>query len=139
MQSLSPYVFVTIYLLVDIFYVTISRSVYNPVIKSISGSEIPFEKPGFLFAALFAYASMAIAWLFLVVPTVHYMISKGTQKWLAGIIAGVVYGLAVYGVFNGTLYTMFVGWNSAIFIRDMTWGISWATILTTLFSLSLKD
>jgi uncharacterized membrane protein len=136
MISLSPYVFIAIYLIVDIIYVTMSKSVYNRAVRGISGADLPVTKPSFFVYAFIAYASMAIAWLVLVVPTVYYMISKGTAKWKAGLIAGLAYGLGVYGVFNGTLYTMFTEWNHAIAIRDMLWGISWATLLTTMFAIT---
>lgn len=133
---LSPYVFVVIYLVVDIIYVVLSKPVYGGVVKNISGKDFPSSKQGFILAALFAYICMAIAWLFLVVPAVYYMIEKGMAKWKAGMIGGIVYALAVYGVFNGTLYTMFEAWDAKIFMRDMTWGVSWATLLTIAFAMT---
>lgn len=138
MISLSAYVFVAIYLVVDIIYVGLSKPVYNQAVRNISGKDISFEKQGAFVATMFAYTSMAVAWLFLAVPTVYYMISKGTPKWIAGMIAGAVYGIAIYGVFNGTLYAMFAGWDIAITTRDLLWGISWATVLTTLFAVTRR-
>lgn len=138
MISLPPYIFVIIYLVVDLIYVTLSKPVYNQAVLRISGADMSTDKPGFWVAALIAYGSMALAWLFLVVPAVYYMIAEGMAKWKAGLIAGVVYGLALYGVFNGTLYTMFAGWDAAIMIRDMIWGISWATVLTIAFAITRK-
>lgn len=136
MAPLPPYVFAMVYLAVDIAYVTLSQPVYNRAVRNISGRDISFEKPGAWAAAVLAYASMAIAWLLLVVPAVSYMISRGMAKWAAGLVAGFVYGLALYGVFNGTLYAMFAGWDLAISARDMLWGISWATMLTVAFAVS---
>lgn len=133
---LSPYIFVVIYLVVDIIYVVLSKSAYEAVVKNISGKEFAGDKKGFIVSALFSYVCMAVAWLFLVVPAVYYMIGRGMAKWKAGLIGGVVYGLALYGVFNGTLYTMFEGWDIKIFMRDMAWGVSWATILTVAFAMT---
>jgi uncharacterized membrane protein len=133
---LSPYVFVSIYIAVDILYITLSRPAYNRAVKAISGSSIPSGKKGALLAVLLAYVSMILGWLFLVVPTIKYMISTGVAKWQAGLVAGFVYALVVYGVFNGTLYAMFNNWDVKIFTRDMVWGLSWTTLITVLFAIS---
>jgi uncharacterized membrane protein len=133
---LSPYVFVSIYIAVDILYITLSRPVYNEAVKAISGSDIPSGKKGVIYAVLIAYVSMILGWLFLVVPTIKYMISTGVAKWQAGLVAGFVYAFVVYGVFNGSLYVMFNNWDVKIFTQDMVWGLSWTTLITVLFAIS---
>ena len=122
--------------MVDILYVTLAHSAYDRAVKAISGSSIPSGKKGALLAALLAYVSMILGWLFLVVPTIKYMISTGVAKWQAGLVAGFVYALVVYGVFNGTLYAMFNNWDVKIFTQDMVWGLSWTTLITVLFAIS---
>ncbi len=130
------YIFVFVYIAVDILYVTIARPFYDRAVKAISGEPIPKGRSGAIMAALLAYTAMALGWLFLVVPTVAYMMAAGYAKWKAGLIAGFVYGLALYAVFNGSLYAMFRGWDMRIFTQDMIWGISWTTILTTVYAMS---
>lgn len=135
-MKLSPYVFVTIYIVVDIIYITLAIPSYDRAVKAISGEPIPRERIRKILATLLVYIAMALGWLFLVVPTVTHMIATGYAKWMAGLIAGFVYGLVIYAVFNGSLYAMFRGWDMRIFIQDMLWGISWTTLLTTVYAIT---
>jgi uncharacterized membrane protein len=135
-MKLSPYVFVTIYIVVDIIYITLAIPSYDRAVKAISGEPIPRERNRKILATLLVYIAMALGWLFLVVPTVTHMIATGYAKWMAGLIAGFVYGLVIYAVFNGSLYAMFRGWDMRIFIQDMLWGISWTTLLTTVYAIT---
>jgi hypothetical protein len=133
---ISAYIFVSIYIAVDFLYVSLARPAYNRAVKAISGSSIPSGKKGALLAVLLAYVSMILGWLFLVVPTIKYMISTGVAKWQAGLVAGLAYALTIYGVFNGSLYVMFNNWDVKIFAQDMVWGLSWTTLITVLFAIS---
>jgi hypothetical protein len=133
---ISAYIFVSIYIAVDFLYVSLARPAYNRAVKAISGSSIPYGKKGALLAVLLAYVSMILGWLFLVVPTIKYMISTGVAKWQAGLVAGLAYALTIYGVFNGSLYVMFNNWDVKIFTQDMVWGLSWTTLITVLFAIS---
>ena len=136
MTPVSAYVFVTVYIAVDILYITLARPAYDRAVKNISGEPIPVGRSGAVVAAALSYACMALGWLLLVVPTVKYMIASGTAKWMAGLVAGVVYGLALYGVFNGSLYAMFRGWSTSIVTQDMLWGVSWSTLVTVAFAMT---
>lgn len=132
---MREYFFVLAYLAVDILYITLARPAYDAAIMGISGEKIPKGRAGVLWAAALAYGSMALGWLLLVVPAVRSMIAVGYEKWKAGMIGGVVYGLALYGVFNGSLYAMFRGWNGRIFAQDLVWGITWTTLITVAYSI----
>lgn len=129
------YLFVVLYLVVDIVYVTMARPAYDRAVRGISGEGIPKGRTGVMGAAALAYGSMALGWLLLVVPAVRSLVSAGYATWQAGMIAGVVYGLALYGVFNGSLYAMFRGWNGRIFVQDLLWGVTWTTVLTTAYAI----
>jgi len=136
MISLPAYVFAIIYIVVDLIHLAIAKSSYERAVKNISGEGIPKGHKGGFAAGAFAVAAMAIGWLFLVVPAVLYMIAHGMAKWKAGLLAGAVYGLVVYGVFNGTMYAAFRGWDMKIFIQDIVWGMSWTTVLTLAFAMT---
>lgn len=132
------YLFVIAYLVVDIIYITMAHPAYDAAVKGISGEGIPKGRTGVLWAAALAYGSMALGWLLLVVPAVRSMIAAGYTPWKAGMIGGAVYGLALYGVFNGSLYAMFRGWDSRIFVQDLLWGVTWTTLLTTGYAIMLQ-
>lgn len=136
MAPLPAYIFAIIYIVVDLIHLTIAKSSYERAVKNISGEGIPKGHKGATAAAAFAFAGMAIGWLFLVVPAVLYMIGRGMAKWKAGLLAGAVYGLVIYGVFNGTMYATFRGWDTKIFIHDFVWGMSWTTVLTLAFAMT---
>lgn len=129
----ARYIFVTIYLLVDILYVTTSISVYQKVVKSIQGT--PTKQPFGLLAGVAAYAIMGIAWLFFIPSTIaHLQKTMRLSRTLAGAVAGFVMGLAIYGVFNFTNHAMFDNWGRSIMIRDLAWGISWLTIVSATYA-----
>jgi uncharacterized membrane protein len=131
---LSAYVFVFVYILVDVIYVMLARPSYDRAVKAVSGEPIPKGRNSAVLAAILAYSAMAIGWLLLVVPSVAYMVAKGYAKWKAGLVAGLAYGFALYAVFNGSLYAMFRGWDIWIVAQDMIWGVGWTTILTTAYA-----
>lgn len=128
--GLRELVFVAIYILVDIVYVSFSKPVYADAVKKISGKEIPVGRPMFFIVVGMAYAAMVVGWLLLVVPAFKYMVSIGVVRWIAGLVCGLAYGVALYGVYNFTMYATFEGWDNKILARDLVWGISWATLLT---------
>jgi uncharacterized membrane protein len=121
-------VFVVLYLVVDLVYVIASKSFYGAVTKNISGKDLP---SGRMAAAILAYASMAIGWYF-TVPTAVRAWTFGS-KWQRGAAAGLVYGILVYGMFNGTMAAMFEAYTPQVVARDMVWGITWATVLSAAY------
>ena len=119
--------FVVIYLIVDLVYVMFSRSAYEGGVKKVTGGlGFPKLRPA---AAILAYASMAVAWYFLVVPRVDAAVGL-LAKIKAAALYGAIYGLASYGAFNGTLYSMFEKYPVGLIYRDLAWGIIWAVTLT---------
>lgn len=123
------YLFVVIYLIVDILYVTISIPVYQKVIQTIQGKNT--KQPFGLLAGALSYIIMGLAWLFFIPHTIKYLQSQ--YRWhrvIAGMFAGFMLGLAIYGVFNFTNHAMFDNWSWPIMTRDLLWGISWLTTLS---------
>ena len=129
------YIFVAIYLVVDLIYVTLSKGTYDNAVKMIQGKSMPI--PARFSSALAAYTCMVLGWFFLAAPTAERW-SKTMHPALAGFLAGLVYGLLVIGTFNFTLNAMLDNWSGYIFIRDLLWGISWSIIITTTYSIVLS-
>lgn len=127
MLGMLRFIFVVIYLTVDILYVLASKSAYEGRVKQIQGSGYA-NKPNVMVYAGFAYACMALAWWVLVAERIHV----GTT-YLEALKYSAVLALAMYGVFNGTLYVMFEKWDMAIALRDTLWGVTWLTVLTTAY------
>jgi uncharacterized membrane protein len=80
---------------------------------------------------------MALGWYFLAANQADTW-SKHMPAYQAGAFAGLVYGLAVYGTFNFTLHVMFNNYDVNIVLRDLSWGVIWATISTMLYAV-FKD
>lgn len=127
------YLFVAIYLLVDILYVKSSIPIYQNAIKKIQGTNT--IQPFGLFAGTLAYLIMGMAWLFFVPSTIRTVQEKyKMHRALAGAIVGFILGLTIYGVFNFTNHAMFDNWGLAIMTRDLLWGISWLTVISSLYA-----
>lgn len=126
-MTTAVFAFIALYLIVDLIYITVSRPAYEAGVRKITGGPgFPSLRPA---AAILAYGSMAAAWYFLVVPRVDAAVGL-SAKIKAAVLYGTVYGLAAYGVFNGTLYSMFEKYPVELVYRDLAWGISWAIVLT---------
>jgi len=62
------------------------------------------------------------AWLLLVIGIYHFVLPLSNNITDA-IKYGALYGLVVYGVYNGTNYVTFNKYDGKIFIADLSWGI----------------
>ena len=80
---------------------------------------------------------MGLGWFFLAAPTAERW-AKTMHPAIAGLLAGLLYGILVIGTFNFTLNAMFDKWAGKIMIRDLMWGIGWGTLVTVIYSVSLK-
>lgn len=122
--------FAVFYIAIDILYVAISKDAYFDIVRNIQKQNTTMTGDRYV-AALAAYLAMAVGWLVLVAPRVS---SPST-----GLYYGIIYGLVVYGVFNCTNFVMFQNYTYRIFIQDMLWGTSWATILSVLYGYAVKQ
>lgn len=133
-----PILFVSIYILVDIVYVSLSKGFYGNVARRISGNGFPAFTATRVLGALVAYGSMVAAWLFFVpIAVCHYqktIRSNTIRPWMVGSLVGAMYGFVLYGVFNGSLHVMFQNYDIPVVIRDMLWGVSWSTVLTAIYA-----
>jgi len=120
-------IFVAIYLIVDVIYVTLSMPFYKAVVARVEGAKMPTPKSkgALLLVALASYALMAIGWLIFVADK-----ARDTRSVLGGMAYGALYGLVVYGVFNFTNYVLFSQYTSDVLLRDLAWGVTWGALFT---------
>jgi uncharacterized membrane protein len=125
--------FAVLYLALDLVYVFLSKSYYENVAKSIQGKGFP---PSRWLGGVLAYVALVVGWWFFATTLAHQFVQeKGWSPFLAGAAAGALYGAVVYGVFNGTVYVMFEGYTHRVFLRDVSWGIFSASLITAIYSL----
>jgi uncharacterized membrane protein len=125
--------FAVLYIVIDLIYVYLSKSVYDKAVTSVQGSPMPSGTTRII-AAVGAWACMAVGWYFLTTALVEKRVASGMSPLSAGALAGFINGLVVIGTFNLTLHAMFVNYGAAIMTRDMLWGIGWVTVLTIIYS-----
>ena len=129
---IHPSLFVALYLVVDIIYVLSFNDTYNSVVKRIQGNGFP-KKPYNLVMATVSYLILGFSWWYLVLTR----ITKSTLYKEAWILA-IVFALAVYGVFNATLFVMFKDWDWKILIQDTLWGVTNISVFTLGYLYLLK-
>jgi uncharacterized membrane protein len=127
--------FLFIYLAGDLFYVVYSNPIYQQSVFAIAHHDMPGAmRP---YAILGAYGCMALGWLIFAVPTADRW-SGYFYRPIAGLLAGMTYGITLIGTFNFTLNLMFEGWAGAIVTRDLTWGICWSAVSVCLYTIFCK-
>jgi uncharacterized membrane protein len=62
------------------------------------------------------------AWLLLVIG-IYYFVLPLSNNIIDALKYGALYGLIVYGVYNGTNYVTFNKYDGEIFFADLSWGI----------------
>ena len=125
--------FVFLYLFVDILYVYMSRDYYNSKVKKIQGKPMTLNNYKYL-SALISYIILGVVWYYLIGT---YITKEKT--FIEVIQRGLLIALAIYGVFNTTLFVMFDGWDIYITIRDTLWGITWICLSAVLYYLYIKS
>jgi hypothetical protein len=125
--------FAVLYIVIDLVYVSLSKSVYDAAVKDIQGSPMPTGTTRII-AAVGAWTCMAVGWYFLTTTLVAKWVASGMSAAAAGALAGFINGIVVIGTFNLTLHAMFANYGATIITRDMLWGIGWVTVLTTIYS-----
>lgn len=125
--------FVIIYLVVDIIYVSMSRSYYGSYVKKIQGSDMKYSNAN-LISAILSYSILGLGWFIFIANKI-----KTTTTYLELLPFTILYGLVIYGVFNTTLFVMFDKWDIFISIRDTIWGVSWITSISFIYLTVLKN
>lgn len=126
------YLFVVIYILIDIAYITLSAGFYSNVVKNIQGTEIILTPSSYISLVL-AYIILAFGWMFIVADRIDYKTSYTSALFIA-----FMYAITVYGVFNTTLYVLFEKWDIFTALRDTTWGVTCITSLTLAYLYAIK-
>lgn len=129
-------IFAAIYLLVDIAYVATSKGAYEDVVRRIQGNGFPRLTASRILGAIASYAALVAGWYLYAAPMALALAAR-YPAWIAGMMAGAMYGFVVYAVFNGTLHAMFESYDARIALRDLLWGTGWATVLTALFAIAV--
>lgn len=109
------------------FYVYSSRSFYGAVVQKIQGKPITMKTYAWVSIAL-SYLFLALGWFYIVATRV-----SSTTSYKELITLALIYGLAVYGVFNTTLYVTFDQWNAFVSFRDTLWGVGWILTVSLLY------
>lgn len=117
-------IFALIYVIVDYIYVYISLGYYDRYIAAIQGKPRA-NKLDAAFVALISYVILGGSWWILVANR----LTSESSYWDL-LSTGVIFGIAIYGVFNTTMYVMFDKWDWKVAVRDTLWGTSWATLLS---------
>ena len=133
-QNLLKLIFAIVYLVVDLTYVFISKGFYTNVAVRIQGSSFP---PSRFMGAMLAYIALVVGWWFFAANLAN-IFSQRLSPFVAGAIAGALYGFVVYGVFNGTLYVMFDEYKTNVVLRDLLWGIVSASTITAFYAFASK-
>jgi uncharacterized membrane protein len=82
-----------------------------------------------------AYAAMGVGWYFLAASQADRWVKDGMNRIVAGLLAGAIFGFAVYGTYDFTNYVSFKNFSISFLLRDIIWGISWTAISVMLYSI----
>lgn len=130
-------VFVCVYIIVDFIYVVLSKDFYSNAVMKIQNSGIPSltSTPLRIFCAIGAYVAMSVGWYFLAAGLADRWIQtkQFSSPYICGLLAGAIYGFALIGTYNLTNYIYFKNYDISVVIRDMSWGITWASLSVLLY------
>lgn len=121
------YLFVVIYLIIDIIYISISAPFYSKVVEKIQGKPILLTPASYV-SLLIAYLILGFGWLFIVADRLN-----ANSTYRDAILYSFMYAISVYGVFNATLYVLFDNWDIMTVIRDTSWGLVCIISLTLVY------
>lgn len=125
------YLFVVIYIIIDIIYITLSAPFYSKTVQNIQGTPIKL-KPSSYVALIVAYIILGFGWMFIVAERI-----TSKTKISSVIFMAIIFALSVYGVFNATLYVLFDNWDIQTVIRDTLWGVVCITMISLAYSMAL--
>ena len=135
--------FVIVYLIVDIIYITLSKTYYLGVFDKIQhGDSISFNTDYLrYFGIVGAYFAMAIGWYYLAAGTANTWIAEKrfSSPYIAGLLAGAIYGFALYGTYNFTNYVTLKNYDTGIIMRDLGWGTAWGAVSVMLYTIYITN
>jgi hypothetical protein len=121
---------VFIYVFGDVLYHYFSQGYFSPIVSKIRGPSK--ASPDRAWALVLGWLFLGMGWYLFAAPLAQKL-NADMNKLYAGCLAGLVYGLTVYGIVNMLLTVMFSEWTPYVAFRDMAWGIGWACITLTLY------
>ena len=129
--------FVFVYLIIDFVYVVLSKPYYNAEFRKVQNADFPslMEEPQRIIGVIGAYGAMALGWYFLAAGLADTWVKNNTfgSPYIAGLLAGAIYGFAVLGTYNFTNYLAFKNYSIQLVIRDIAWGTFWAAVSVMLY------
>jgi len=135
--------FVIVYIIVDIIYITLSSSYYLGVFAKIQhGDSISFNDDSLRYVGILgAYMAMAIGWYYLAAGLANTWIAEKrfSSPYIAGLLAGAIFGFSVYGTYNFTNYVSLKNYDTGILMRDLTWGTTWGALSVMLYTVYITN
>jgi len=107
-----------IILLSDSIYLSITKSIFNKLVKKIQGENLEINMKG----AIMSYS--------LIIFSLYYFIIRENKKPLDAFLLG----LSIYGIFDATNIAIFKNYDSYIAYVDMIWGGILYALTTSLFN-----
>ncbi|UJR38195.1 hypothetical protein I4U23_030868 [Adineta vaga] len=136
-----PIIAVIVYIAIDLVYIFLAKDRYEAVVVNIQkGEKVQFD----IVAGVITYVVLAIGWYFIAVSLAFSYFDKLKQHrptWtplsasaLSGLVAGVLYGLVVYGVYNLTTRVLFSErYPLSILLQDIAWGSLFNMVYTCIY------
>ena len=122
MTPFSLIMIALIMLTLDYVWLTLNKSSYNKLVRSIQGSDLMVNA----IPAGIAYALMFVGLVFIVIPMIR--MSKDYSFVNIFKIAG-TFGLCVYGIWNMTNMAIFNKYSVKVAVMDTMWGVFIYTLL----------
>lgn len=117
--------FALLYFVIDTTYVFNSSDYYQKYINKIQKQPQDTNKKGFYISAAISYIILCTGWWIFI----SERLTKNSS--LYDILRLTIpYSLAIYGVFNTTLYVMFKDWDINVALRDTIWGVSSISLIS---------
>ena len=105
---------IVLFLAIDSIYLTLSKTLFNSLVKSIQGNEIKLNLDGAI-----------VSYLCIVLIFNYFIIQKN-----GGFMDAFLLGFLTYGIFEGTNRAIFSKWSVKAMIIDTVWGgILFASVL----------
>lgn len=126
------YLFVVIYVIIDVIYIWLSAPFYSKTVEKIQGKPITL-RPSSYISLVLAYTILGFGWLFIVAERL-----SAQSTYLETAFIAFMYAISVYGVFNTTLYVLFENWDIVTALRDTAWGVVCITTISLIYVRILK-
>lgn len=112
-------------LILDIIWLYISKNMYNGLVRGIQcGKDIEVR----YIPAILCYIVLFIGIVMFALPLARDYNEKKQNKWIAALLYGGLFGVAVYGVFNLTNLAIFDNYKWYVAGIDTLWGFTVSTL-----------